>query len=629
MPDNEDPSSSLYKTLVDNVRDVITLMDENGVINFQSPSFEKQFGYTADELIGTNIFELIHKEDVPIALEAIEKVIQVNGDYPPLILRFLHKDKTWKFIEVAGQLLKGEYSGFVLITRDITEQQEIMSALRLSEGSFQAAFNATSAISAITVPDTGKFLDVNKSWVESLGWSAEEAIGKTANELNIWGGTEERNRVISEFQDKGRLRQFKSALYTKSGERRVVLLDAEYLLVEDDSKMFISGIDITEWEHIEEQLRQSQKLESIGQLTGGIAHDFNNLLSVILGHAELASMDTRNKSEVADSLVAIQKSAQAGAKLIQQLLAFSRKQKLSPESFNLGERLRAMRPILTTTLGKEIDLRIDTDDEGWQCQLDPIQLESAVLNMVINSCDAMPNGGELAFLVKGTKLTQEQALIWEMQPGDYLQLDIKDTGAGMSPELIGRAFEPFFTTKQHSGGTGLGLSMVFGFTKQSGGHVSISSDPQGRGTTLSLLLPRSRVVNQSTREGKFVTIYEHQNKRVLLVEDNEEVRVLISMFLKSLKLEVSVAGCSEDVEQFEEQTFDLLVSDVMLPGGMKGPDIARELRYKHPKIAVLYMTGYEEGTLSPEDLEQDKVAFLQKPFSRKDFSNKIESLLRE
>jgi len=466
---------------------------------------------------------------------------------------------------------------------------------------------------------------VNKAWIESLGWSRDEAIGKTAIDLNIWGSAENRSRVINELEKRGRLRQFRSELFSRSGERRVVLLDAEFLHLKDDSKMFISGIDITEREEIEDQLRQSQKLESVGQLTGGIAHDFNNLLSVILGHAELASIDSANKSEVQDSLKAIRKSAETGAKLIQQLLAFSRKQRLSPESFNLGDRIKAMRPMLSTTLGKEIGLSIITDDEGWQCQLDPIQLESAVLNMVINSRDAMPDGGELEFIVTGRRLNSQETQRWDMQPGDYLRLDIKDSGTGMSPETIEHAFEPFFTTKQSAGGTGLGLSMVFGFTKQSGGHVSIFSD-SGSGTTISLLLPRSVDTSQPDLK-KELQIQEQQNRRVLLVEDNEDVRILISMFLDSLKLEVVVAGCAEEVARLNDQSFDLLVSDVMLPGGVKGPDIARELRNKHPHLAVLYMSGFQQGALSREDLQHDRVAFLQKPFSRKDFSNKIELLL--
>lgn len=626
MPDNPIPSSALYKILVDNVRDVITLIDENGVIKFQSPSFERQFGYTPEELIGTSVFELIHEEDIPAALEGLQETTDRVQSSLPLVIRFLHKDLSWKYIEVAGQMLSGEFPGLVLITRDITEQQEIQNALQQSEQSFQAAFNATSAISAITVPATGEFLDVNKAWVEYMGWSREETIGKTALDLNVWGSEENRNQIVNTLREQGRLKQFKSSLYNRAGERRTVLLDAEYLHENDHSKMFISGIDITEREEIEEQLRQSQKLESIGQLTGGIAHDFNNLLSIIMGHAELASIDAENNRDVRPSLAAVQRSAETGAKLIQQLLAFSRKQKLNPKSFNLGNHISLMRPLLVTTLGKTIELNIEADDEGWHCHLDPIQLESAVLNMAINSRDAMPEGGKLNFAITNTKLTGRQARICDLQAGDYLKLDITDNGTGMTPESIGHAFEPFFTTKQSSGGTGLGLSMVFGFTKQSGGHISIFSNIRNQGTTISLLLPCEEERKQAIQE-HVGHIQEQHNKQVLLVEDNDDVRLLISKLLSSLKLDVVEASSGDEVEKLKDQSFDLLVSDVMLPGDMKGPDIARKLRAEQPGLAVLYMSGYQQGMLSAEDLTPEKAAFIQKPFTRKDFSAKIERLL--
>jgi len=203
MPDNPIPSSALYKILVDNVRDVITLIDENGVIKFQSPSFERQFGYTPEELIGTSVFELIHEEDIPAALEGLQETTDRVQSSLPLVIRFLHKDLSWKYIEVAGQMLSGEFPGLVLITRDITEQQEIQNALQQSEQSFQAAFNATSAISAITVPATGEFLDVNKAWVEYMGWSREETIGKTALDLNVWGSEENRNQIVNTLREQG------------------------------------------------------------------------------------------------------------------------------------------------------------------------------------------------------------------------------------------------------------------------------------------------------------------------------------------------------------------------------------------------------------------------------------------
>jgi len=248
------------------------------------------------------------------------------------------------------------------------------------------------------------------------------------------------------------------------------------------------------------------------------------------------------------------------------------------------------------------------------------------MNLAVNARDAMPEGGELNFIITNTNLNGRQARIWDLQAGDYLKLNITDNGMGMTTETIGHAFEPFFTTKQASGGTGLGLSMVFGFTKQSGGHISIFSNRRDRGTTISLLLPCKEEREQAILE-QIGHIQEQHNKQVLLVEDNDEVRVLISMLLSSLKLEVVEASSGDEVDKLKDKSFDLLVSDVMLPGVLKGPDIARRLRTDHPGIAVLYMSGFQQGMLSADDLTPKKVAFIKKPFTRKDFSAKIEILL--
>lgn len=391
--------------------------------------------------------------------------------------------------------------------------------------------------------------------------------------------------------------------------------------------MFVSAVDITEREVLEEQLRQSQKIEAVGELTGGIAHDFNNLLSVILGHADLALMKAGGNLEISRSLDAIIRSAESGAELIQQLLSFSRKQKLNPESFVLGECITGMRTLLQTCVGKEVTIRIKDTAEDWLCHLDPVQLESALLNMTINARDAMPYGGYLRFHISALSLHEQSARALDLQAGDYIQLDIIDDGKGMPPEVIEHAFEPFFTTKSSEHGTGLGLSMVYGFVKQSGGHISITSDSPGSGTTITLLLRRGKVISQRRRQDDKRPILEQQDKRVLLVEDNNEVRSLVAKLLGSLKLEVLEAANGDEAERLMVEPLDLLVCDVMLPGGVKGPDVARTLRAIQPGIAVLYMSGFHPGVLLKEDLAQKGVDFIQQPFSRDDFSSKIETLL--
>ncbi len=631
MPDRQDLSASLYKTIVENSRDIITLVDTAGLIIFQSPAVERLTGYVPEDLVGRNVFDFIHPDDVDYALQALSQTIDDLEGNPRIVIRFLHKHQSWCDLEVAGQILESDGDTKVMLqAREVTDQQQMLRALKTSEEAFQAAFNATSAVSAMTIPETGEFLQVNDAWVSTLGWQREEAIGKTAYELNIWGTTENRNLILKELEERGTLQGFRASLFTREGKERIALIDAEFLTTADGLRMFISGIDITEREQIEAQLRQSQKLESIGQLTGGIAHDFNNLLSVIIGHTELASMEIADPRKVTKSLSVIQRSAESGAKLVQQLLAFSRKQKLTPETFQLGEHLKSMGSLLHTTLGKNIDLEISTNDDGWYCHLDITQLDNAILNIALNARDAMPDGGVLTFKLNKMSLETVVALEIGLPPGDYLQLEVNDTGTGMAPDIIDRAFEPFFTTKQSAGGTGLGLSMVFGFTKQSGGHISITSNRRGAsGTTISLLLPRGEYIENEQKVVDKPTKEKRSERRVLLVEDNDDVRSLISKLLGSLGLTVVEASSGDDINKFDALSIDLLVSDVMLPGDKKGPDIARVLRKTHPQLAVLYMSGFQQGMLSEDDLSPDKVGFIQKPFSRKDFSIKIDALLED
>ncbi len=628
MPVAPELTSSLYKTLVNSARDIITMIDVHGVVLYQNPAIRKILGYTPEEFTGTRILDYIHEDDAVEVAKGLEAVMDPEMRVTAMTIRFRHRNGEWRFLNVAGRYIEGEFPGIVLSVRDVTAQEEALKSLRYSTESFRAAFNATSAISAITVPETGEFVDVNTAWVNVLGWSREEAIGRTAVELGIWGSEENRNRVFAALGDNRQLRGYKAYLYARSGRRITALIDIGFFELEEGRFSFVSGIDITEREQIEEQLRQAQKLESIGQLTGGIAHDFNNLLSVIMGHAELAEMEVENSPGAMTSLSAIRRSAQSGATLIHQLLAFSRKQSLSPEPIVLSQRIRSILPLLRTTVGKDIRIIVEGDDDEWLCLLDPNQFESAILNMAINARDAMPDGGTLTLSLTRVCMVPAQARVLDMPVGDYVQLDIMDNGVGMPPDAVARAFEPFFTTKHTSGGTGLGLSMVFGFIKQSGGHISITSDRRGGGTTITLLLPRTDDPSRTEPPQEERTVQKLHHQRVLLIEDNSDVRALISKMLASLNLEVTEARSGDDAKRHLDTTFDLLVSDVMLPGELKGPDFARQLKKTHPDMAVLYMSGYQQGMLSREDLNQRNVSFIQKPFTRKEFSVCIEKLLK-
>jgi two-component system cell cycle sensor histidine kinase/response regulator CckA len=614
----------LYKALIENSRDVVTLLDANGLIQFQSPSIKAIFGYEPEDLIGTLVFDKVHPADRERALALLLKVLD-GEEVAHFIVRFQHKNGSWRFVEVAVRFLDQEISGVMLNSRDVTEFEETSHARRLVDASFEASFNASSAMNSITVVETGEFVNVNDGWVSGLGWSREEAIGKTANDLNVWGSVENRSQTMAALQQGGTLRGYRVELTTKVGDIRTVLLDAVTLLLPVGTRLYISALDITEIERTEETLRQSHRLDSIGHLTGGIAHDFNNLLTVILGHAELAGDDLGAHDQVENSLAAITRASVTGANLIQKLLSFSRKQRLDPSSFRLSDYLDGMQLLLQTTLEKDIKLETDYVDDNWYCFLDSLQLESAILNLRINARDAMPDGGTLKFSIREVSLLPAEASRRDLQVGDYLKLSVQDSGVGMSEESKRQAFDPFYTTKQNMGGSGLGLSTVFGFIHQSGGHVFI--EPSDVGTTISMLLPRGAEPIPHEDSVASEAIRLERNKSVLLVEDNPDVRHLVSELLKSLGFQVVEVASAAESDVFEGTQFDLLVCDLMMPGNRKGPDIARKFRQQQQRLKVLFMSGYQQGVLMTEDLQSEHVSFIQKPFSRSDFASQIAKLL--
>jgi two-component system cell cycle sensor histidine kinase/response regulator CckA len=614
-----------YKALIENTQDVVTLLDANGLIQFQSPSITTLFGCDPEELIGTLVFDRVHAEDRERALGLLLRIL-ADEDVGPFIVRFQHKKGSWRFLEVVAHFLDQEVSGVILNSRVVTEFEETSRARRLIDVSFEAAFNASSAMNSITIVETGEYINVNDGWVSGFGWSREEAIGKTANDLNVWGSVENRSQTMAALQQCGILRGYRVELTTKQGDIRSVLLDAVLLFLPVGTRLYISARDITEMERTEEKLRQSQRLDAIGHLTGGIAHDFNNLLTVILGHAELASDDLGAHDQVGSSLAAITRASITGASLIQKLLSFSRKQRLNPTSFQLGEYLEGMKSLLQTTLEKDIKLETDFADDNWYCFLDSLQLESAILNMTINARDAMPEGGTLKFSIREVSLSQAEASRRDLQVGDFLKLSVQDSGVGMSEESKRQAFDPFYTTKQNMGGSGLGLSTVFGFIRQSGGHLFF--EPSEVGTTISMLLPRGAAPSSLEEPSISEAIRLERNKTVLLVGDNVGVRLLVSELLKSLGFQVVEVASVVEADVFEETPFDLLVCDLMMPGNRKGPDIARKFREQQQDLKVLFMSGYQEGVLTAEDLQSDHASFIQKHFSRNDSAAQIVKLLQ-
>ena len=391
--------------------------------------------------------------------------------------------------------------------------------------------------------------------------------------------------------------------------------------------------DITEHKHalearrlMQEQLHQSQKMESVGQLTGGIAHDFNNLLMVVSANLELIEEATDN-GRIRQFAAAARRATDRGAKLTAQLLSFSRQQRLSPKLVNANELISEFQGLIRQAVGGACEVKLRTDEPLWRCHIDPPLLETALLNLALNGRDAMSDGGVLEIETRNVVLDEGAAA--GCLPGSYVKVSVTDTGCGMPPEVRDRVFEPFFTTKEVGKGTGLGLSMVYGFVRQSGGYVAVESAP-GAGTTVALYLPKATQKPDAEVETAHTQAIPKGSERILVVEDNEDILEVTSAMLTTFGYRVVCArNGAEAIQIFESgQEFELLFSDVVMPNGMSGVELAREARRLNKGIKVLLTSGYA-GDVLERHRAVDEFPIIDKPFRLADLARRLRSILHE
>jgi nitrogen-specific signal transduction histidine kinase/CheY-like chemotaxis protein len=387
-------------------------------------------------------------------------------------------------------------------------------------------------------------------------------------------------------------------------------------------------------EEAEDALRHAQKMEAIGQLTGGVAHDFNNLLTVIIGNLDIAQRQLKSETLKAGSkLEGFVKNAMQGARraasLTSRLLAFSRRQPLDPKPLKADRLVRGMEDLIRQSLGETIEVEVVNSSGLWRIEADPVQLEATILNLAINSRDAMPNGGKLTIETNNAFLDEQYARQYaDVSAGQYVQIAVTDTGTGMGPEIADKAFEPFFTTKSAGQGTGLGLSQVYGFVKQSGGHVTIYSEP-GEGTTVKLYLPRFFSEAREEAEAEVPVGDAAAGETILVVEDDDEVRAYVAEILRGLKycvFDARDASGALDIFEKHGDKIDLLLTDVVLPG-MNGRQLADEIAARRANVKILYMTGYSRNAIVHQGRLNPGVDVIQKPLTQESLAAKIREVL--
>jgi len=468
----------------------------------------------------------------------------------------------------------------------------------------------------------------NRGAERLYGWRAEEVVGLPVHEViydDPAGFRAATRYTLTEGAWIGELVQVKR-------DRARVTVEARWTHVRDEEGasrgVLAINTDVTERLELQRKLQHAQRMEAVGRLTGGIAHDFNNLLTVVLGTSDILVDSLAHEPELAAFAEMARAAAQRGAELTHHLLSFARRQPLAPHVIDLNRLLADMDGLLRRALGEDVQIELIRGGGLWEALVDPTQLESAILNLCLNARDAMPRGGRLTIETANARLDTEYADNHaEVIPGQYVMVAVTDTGEGMTPEQISRAFEPFYTTKPEGAGTGLGLSMVYGFVKQSLGHVKIYSEV-GEGTVVKLYLPRARKspsladADDSPRRA----LAPGGSERILLVEDDELVRGFAARELMALGYEVvSAADGLEALArlQADPEGFDLLFTDVVMPGGLNGSELAEEARQIAPAIAVLFTSGYTENAIVHHGRLDPEVLLLHKPYRRLELAAKV------
>ena len=635
-------SDGRYRLLIEAITDyAIYMLDREGRVTSWNPGARRFKGYEADEIIGrhfsTFYTDAERSQNVPtLALAEAER----TGRFEREGWR-VRKDGTqfWAHVVIdAIRSPEGELVGFAKITRDLTERRAAETKLRESEDQFRLLVQSVTDYAIYMLNVDGHVASWNAGAQHIKGYAPEEIIGRHFSDFYTEAdraaglpriGLETATRDGRWEHEGQRVRKDGTAFWAH------VVIDA----IRDDAGKLVGFAkvtrDITERREAEAALQaaqatmiRSQKLEAIGQLTGGVAHDFNNLLQVISGNLQLLSKDIAGNARAEMRVQSALGGVARGSKLASQLLAFARRQPLEPRVVNAGRLIKGMDEMLRRALGGEIEVETVVAGGLWNSLIDPDQLENAILNLAINARDAMNGEGRLTIEASNAFLDDEYVRQQdELSAGQYVMIAVTDTGAGIPPDILERVYEPFFTTKAEDKGTGLGLAMVYGFLKQSGGHVKIYSEV-GAGTSVKLYFPRE-VASEDALVGAPSDEIKGGEETVLVVEDDDEVREVAVSMLNELGYRVVKArdAASALVVVDSGIPIDLIFTDVMMPGTLRSPDLARKAKERLPNVAVLFTSGYTQNAIVHGGRLDPGVELLAKPYTREALARKIRHVL--
>ena len=620
------PALNAHSVLA-SISDGIIAVDNDWRIVYLNPAGERLWGREARTIIGKTIHEALDiSADNPFRL--IYATSKSNNE-PVSFSGYSEIFGAW--VEVRGYPHPGGYTIQFRPGGDdrarggiIQENERERTAIR----SINQRIFDTSLDLILVVSKRGDFLRVSPSSLAILGHAPEDMNGRSATNFVFPDDLERTRNEMRRARRGAASRTFECRYLHKDGH--AVPIAWTGIWSEPDGQYFFIGRDMTERLVLEGQLRQAQKMEAIGQMTGGVAHDFNNLLTVIIGMSELLSDSVGQDPELAPIVQALDEAASRGAQLTQRMLAFARKQPLQARNVDLNEVVGRTAAILQRTLGEDIAVKISLGDGLWPALVDPSQIEDVILNLAVNARDAMPSGGQLVIETANAHLDEQYAAQnLEVVPGDYVLVDVTDSGTGMPPDVVERVFEPFFTTKEVGRGTGLGLSMVYGFVKQSRGHVKVYSEV-GHGTSIKLYLPRADVAAAGVADAdEGAAPLPGGSETLLVVEDNATVRGVAVGILRGLGYTVLEAedGPAALAILRKPLAIDLLFTDLIMPNGINGQDLLRRARELRPGLRAIYTSGYSERFLQDRNAADAGVPLLNKPYRKHALAEAVRGLL--
>ncbi|MBS1854202.1 MAG: PAS domain S-box protein [Acidobacteria bacterium] len=642
-------SETRFRFMARNLTEMVMAYDMNRRLTFVNPAVETLTGYSVDEIERAQFIDWVHPEDRARMLSYWEGLFQGRG-FNEEEYRLITRDGRVKWVRASwGPILDdhGRQVGVLGRERDVTDRHMAEETLRqseqrhrLNEERYRALFedspfpmweedfsqvklyleqirgegaaNLRAYLAAHPEVVTEclsrlRIVDVNLAAREFYGAPSKEVLLSSLDKIFDDAALEVFRDELVELDATNSLFRAEFQTRTLGGEERTVSMIVSVAASPVDwSRVIVSFFDITDRKRLEQQVLQSQKLESLGRLAGGIAHDFNNLLMVVLGYSELLLAEVQENERLARGLAEIRRAGERGAELTAQLLAFSRKQVARPRPMSLNQLVSESRAMLERVIGEDIRLETALAPEAWNVRADRAQLHQVVMNLVVNARDAMPSGGTLTITTRNAG--------GDPYPGDYVMLEVRDTGIGMDESTQQQIFEPFFTTKRRGKGTGLGLATAFAVVTGAGGHIAVESQP-GQGATFRLYFPRdaSPPLVEVPAGGP---ASRRMQGRVLVVEDQAEVREVACAILRTTGLEVIEADCGEAALALVEDgacEVDVLLTDVIMPG-MNGRELATRFAEKRPGAKVIFMSGYTDRIMSPDGVLDSSVVFLQKPF---------------